>query len=217
MASRHCPRGHFPSRRGHGDPPRRARPRARGSRVASSSPRVARVTAATASPTRRRRLRADASEVSSLKRARCSPRWRRRASPAPTPARPSAPSSTPSRARARGAVGDVPFADVSGRWSLVYSTNDDKGSAALGPLADLLDDSALQRVTDQLYKAFFAFAPALAGLGGDERARRGERPGGRPRRRKGGQRRRRRPPVAARMRGCGSEATCPRSTGRRAR
>ena len=64
---------------------------------------------------------------------------------------------------ARGAPGDVPFADVSGRWSLVYSTNDDKGSAALGPLADLLDDSALQRVTDQLYRTFFAFAPALAG------------------------------------------------------
>jgi hypothetical protein len=65
---------------------------------------------------------------------------------------------------ARGAPGDVPFADVSGRWSLVYSTNDDKGSsAALGPLADLLDDSAFQRVTDQLYRVFFAFAPALAG------------------------------------------------------
>ena len=64
----------------------------------------------------------------------------------------------------RGAVGgDVPFGDVSGRWSLVYSTNDASSSAALGPLAAVLDDDALQKVSNQLYKAFFAFAPALAG------------------------------------------------------
>ena len=63
-----------------------------------------------------------------------------------------------------GAVGgSVPFADVSGRWSLVYSTNDDRGAPALGPLAAVLDDDAFQRVSNQLYKAFFSFAPALAG------------------------------------------------------
>ena len=63
-----------------------------------------------------------------------------------------------------GAVGgSVPFADVSGRWSLVYSTNDDRGAPALGPLAAVLDDGAFQRVGNQPYKAFFSFAPALAG------------------------------------------------------
>ena len=63
-----------------------------------------------------------------------------------------------------GAVGGViPFADVSGRWSLVYSTNDASSSAALGPLAAVLDDDAFQKVSSQLYKAFFTFAPALAG------------------------------------------------------
>lgn len=66
----------------------------------------------------------------------------------------------------RGAVGgDIPFADVSGRWSLVYSTNDPSGVAGTftSPLAGVLDEDAFQRVSDQLYKAFFAFAPALAG------------------------------------------------------
>lgn len=61
--------------------------------------------------------------------------------------------------------GDIPFADVSGRWSLVYSTNDPNGVAGTftSPLAGVLDEDAFQRVSDQLYKAFFAFAPALAG------------------------------------------------------
>lgn len=66
----------------------------------------------------------------------------------------------------RGAAGgDVPFADVSGRWSLVYSTNDPAGVAGTftSPLASVLDEDAFQRVSDRLYKAFFAFAPALAG------------------------------------------------------
>jgi len=66
----------------------------------------------------------------------------------------------------RGAMGgDIPFADVSGRWSLVYSTNDPNGVAGTftSPLAGVLDEDAFQRVSDQLYKAFFAFAPALAG------------------------------------------------------
>lgn len=55
----------------------------------------------------------------------------------------------------------APFSDVSGRWSLVYSTNDDGGS--LGPLAAVLDEDTFQRVSSQLYKLFFSFAPALAG------------------------------------------------------
>lgn len=55
----------------------------------------------------------------------------------------------------------VSFSDVSGRWSLVYSTNDDSGS--LGPLAAVLDEDTFQRVSSQLYKLFFSFAPALAG------------------------------------------------------
>ena len=41
----------------------------------------------------------------------------------------------------RGAVGgDIPFADVSGRWSLVYSTNDPNGVAGTftSPLAGVL-------------------------------------------------------------------------------
>ena len=66
----------------------------------------------------------------------------------------------------RGAAGgDTPFADVSGRWSLVYSTNDPSCVAGTftSPLAGVLDEDAFQRVSDRLYKAFFAFAPALAG------------------------------------------------------
>ena len=61
--------------------------------------------------------------------------------------------------------GDIPFADVSGRWSLVYSTNDPSCVAGTftSPLAGVLDEDAFQRVSDRLYKAFFAFAPALAG------------------------------------------------------
>lgn len=57
------------------------------------------------------------------------------------------------------------FGDVSGRWSLVYSTSDagSSSSPALGPLAAVLDDDAFQRVSNQLYKLFFSFAPALAG------------------------------------------------------
>jgi hypothetical protein len=63
----------------------------------------------------------------------------------------------------------LPFADVSGRWALVYSTNDSGGaggsssSPAFGPLAAVLDEDTFQRVSSQLYKLFFSFAPALAG------------------------------------------------------
>ena len=56
------------------------------------------------------------------------------------------------------AITPLPFADVSGRWSLVYSTNDDGGI-----LAAVLDDDTFQRISNQLYKLFFSFAPALAG------------------------------------------------------
>ena len=47
----------------------------------------------------------------------------------------------------------------------MYSTNDPNGVAGTftSPLAGVLDEDAFQRVSDQLYKAFFAFAPALAG------------------------------------------------------
>ena len=57
----------------------------------------------------------------------------------------------------------LPFASVSGRWSLVYSTNDEGGGGPLGPLATLVDEDTFQRVSNQLYKLFFSFAPALAG------------------------------------------------------
>ena len=57
----------------------------------------------------------------------------------------------------------MPFADVSGRWSLVYSTNDDGSRGSLGPLAAMVDEDTFQRVSNQLYKLFFSFAPALAG------------------------------------------------------
>lgn len=66
-------------------------------------------------------------------------------------------------ARALEASGAGPLAPVSGRWSLVYSTNDDAGSPAFGPLAAVIDRDALQRASNALYRAFFAFAPALAG------------------------------------------------------
>ncbi|EEH60255.1 uncharacterized protein MICPUCDRAFT_50302 [Micromonas pusilla CCMP1545] len=56
---------------------------------------------------------------------------------------------------------DVPFLDVSGRWSLVYSTSD--ASSALGPLQAVLDDDAFQKLVDTLYKTFFTFLPSLAG------------------------------------------------------
>lgn len=64
-------------------------------------------------------------------------------------------------ARTNGKPARVPFADISGRWSLVYSTNDDSGS--LSPLAAVLDEDTFQRVSNQLYKLFFSSAPALAG------------------------------------------------------
>jgi len=41
----------------------------------------------------------------------------------------------------------------------VYSTNDDTGGGA----QSLFDDDTFQRISAQLYKVFFSFAPALAG------------------------------------------------------
>ena len=62
-----------------------------------------------------------------------------------------------------GVDASTPFGEVSGRWSLVYSTNDDKGTPGLGPLQGVIDTDAIQQITSQLYKVFFSFAPALAG------------------------------------------------------
>ena len=62
-----------------------------------------------------------------------------------------------------GMDASIPFGEVSGRWSLVYSTNDDRGSPGLGPLQGVIDTDAIQKLTSQLYQVFFTFLPALAG------------------------------------------------------
>ena len=60
-----------------------------------------------------------------------------------------------------GVDASTPFGEVSGRWSLVYSTNDDKGTPGLGPLQGVIDTDAIQQITSQLYKVFFSFALSL--------------------------------------------------------
>ena len=62
-----------------------------------------------------------------------------------------------------GVDASTPFGEVSGRWSLVYSTNDDRGPPGLGPLQGVIDTDAIQKLTSQLYQVFFTFLPALAG------------------------------------------------------
>ena len=42
-----------------------------------------------------------------------------------------------------GMDASIPFGEVSGRWSLVYSTNDDRGPPGLGPLQGVIDTDAI--------------------------------------------------------------------------
>ena len=166
-------RGHFRARRGHGGP-RRARPRARASRVASSSPRRHR-----ARHRRRPRLRRVAVgsgrwTVSSLKRELLAAVSASR-KPAPTPAR----RRHPRRRRcAGGAARRRPSRTL--RPMACYSTATIRAPqrSARSRTSSTIPHSARHRsAVPHLLRLRTA-----RGLGGDERARRGERPGGRPRR-----------------------------------
>ncbi|CAL6406033.1 unnamed protein product [Bathycoccus prasinos] len=58
--------------------------------------------------------------------------------------------------------------DIQGRWSLVYSTDDDENKAMF--MLDDANDKVVKEILDSLYKFFFAFAAPLAGgkeRGGD--------------------------------------------------
>ena len=51
--------------------------------------------------------------------------------------------------------------DIQGRWSLVYSTDDDENKAMF--MLDDANDKVVKEILDSLYKFFFAFAAPLAG------------------------------------------------------
>ena len=67
--------------------------------------------------------------------------------------------------------------DIQGRWSLVYSTDDDENKAMF--MLDDANDKFVKEILDSLYKFFFAFAAPLAGGGfsSSETAKRKERGG----------------------------------------
>jgi hypothetical protein len=66
--------------------------------------------------------------------------------------------------------------DIQGRWSLVYSTDDDENKAMF--MLDDANDKVVKESLDSLYKFFFAFAAPLAGgFSSSETAKRKERGG----------------------------------------
>ncbi|CAL6392846.1 unnamed protein product [Bathycoccus prasinos] len=66
--------------------------------------------------------------------------------------------------------------DIQGRWSLVYSTDDDENKAMF--MLDDANDKVVKEILDSLYKFFFAFAAPLAGgFSSSETAKRKERGG----------------------------------------
>ena len=66
--------------------------------------------------------------------------------------------------------------DIQGRWSLVYSTDDDENKALF--MLDDANDKVVKEILDSLYKFFFAFAAPLAGgFSSSETAKRKERGG----------------------------------------
>ena len=66
--------------------------------------------------------------------------------------------------------------DIQGRWSLVYSTDDDENKAMF--MLDDANDKVVKEILDSLYKFFFAFAAPLAGgFSSSETTKRKERGG----------------------------------------
>ena len=66
--------------------------------------------------------------------------------------------------------------DIQGRWSLVYSTDDDENKAMF--MLDDANDKVVKEILDSLYKFFFAFAAPLAGgFSSSDTAKRKERGG----------------------------------------
>ena len=66
--------------------------------------------------------------------------------------------------------------DIQGRWSLVYSTDDDENKAMF--MLDDANDKVVKEILDSLYKFFFAFvAPLAGGFSSSETAKRKERGG----------------------------------------
>ena len=66
--------------------------------------------------------------------------------------------------------------DIQGRWSLVYSTDDDENKALF--MLDDANDKVVKEILDSLYKFFFAFAAPLAGgFSSSDTAKRKERGG----------------------------------------
>ena len=66
--------------------------------------------------------------------------------------------------------------DIQGRWSLVYSTDDDENKAMF--MLDDANDKVVKEILDSLYKFFFAFGGPLVGrISSSETAKRKERGG----------------------------------------